>query len=569
MPATAQVLPTTPPSTVAVGADAVAADAAVTAEPPRPRPREPLPPLRPPPEVDVTEPRPFYITTAIDYANGDPHFGHALEKIGADAIARFHRQLGERVHFLIGMDEHGQKVAQTAAAQGIEPQAFVDGVAEHFKAMWARLSISYDQFIRTTDAPHKSGVRALIKRIAESSPDDFYQKSYDGWYCVGCELFKRENEIIDGKCTVHPTRELQWTEERNWFFRLTKYQGFLERLLADRPDFIQPASRRNEILALLEQGLEDISITRSKLSWAIPFPLPSGDGESQGTWVWFDALPNYLTATGYPNKGWKDRWPAQLHIVGKDITRLHCVVWPAMLQAAELPLPERVWAHGFISFGGERFSKSAGVKVSLPDTVEQYGPDAFRYFLLREVPFDGDGSFSAERFEAVYTAELANGLGNLASRTIAMVEKYCAGIVPAAAPLSLDHEDAADLADVRSAMDGSRGYLCHEALAAIARVTDRANLFIQQTQPWVLAKDPSKRAELDGALAALVRSLARQAAYLAPFMPGKAAALWTQLGAPGTAEAQLLNATAPIDATGWTVRKGEGLFPRPEPKPAA
>ena len=297
---------------------------------------------------------PFYITTAIDYANGDPHFGHALEKIGADAIARFHRQLGRPVHFLIGMDEHGQKVAQTAAAQGVDPQAFVDGVAARFQSTWDRLAISYDQFIRTTDAAHKSGVRALIKRIHDSSPDDFYEKTYEGWYCVGCELFKRDDEIVDGKCVLHPTRELQWTQERNWFFRLTKYQPFLERLLQDRPEFIQPETRRNEILGLLAQGLEDISITRSKLAWAIPFPIASASGEQQGTWVWFDALPNYLTATGYPGKQWKERWPAQLHVVGKDITRLHCVIWPAMLQSAELPLPERVWAHGFISFGGER-----------------------------------------------------------------------------------------------------------------------------------------------------------------------------------------------------------------------
>ena len=328
------------------------------------------------------------------------------------------------------MDEHGQKVAQTAAALGVEPQAFVDAVARRFRDTWDRLGISYDQFIRTTDPEHKSGVRALIKRMVDSSPDDFYEKTYEGWYCVGCELFKRDDEIVDGKCVLHPTRELQWTQERNWFFRLTKYQPFLERLLAERPEFLQPESRRNEILGLLAQGLEDISITRSKLAWAIPFPVASGNGEQQGTWVWFDALPNYLTATGYPEKRWRSRWPAQLHVVGKDITRLHCVIWPAMLQSAELPLPERVWAHGFISFGGERFSKSAGVKIGLDETIARFGPDAFRYFLLREIPFDGDGTFSVERFDAVYTSELANGLGNLASRVIAMVEKYCAGVVP-------------------------------------------------------------------------------------------------------------------------------------------
>ena len=515
-------------------------------------------------------PKNFYLTTAIDYANGDPHFGHALEKIGADAIARFHRQLGDNVHLLIGMDEHGQKVAQAAAAQGIEPQAFVDGVAGRFREMWDRLGISYDQFIRTTDAPHKSGVRTLIKRIHEASPDDFYEKTYEGWYCVGCELFKPESEIVDGRCVLHPTRDLQWTEERNWFFRLTKYEGFLKRLFAERPEFLQPESRRNEVLSLLEQGLEDISITRSRLAWAIPFPLPSVDGEAQGTWVWFDALPNYLTATGYPNAGWRERWPAQLHIVGKDITRLHAVVWPAMLQSAELPLPERVWAHGFISFGGERFSKSAGVKIELSDAIDRYGADAFRYFLLREVPFDGDGSFTWERFDERYTSDLANGLGNLASRTLAMIEKYCHGTVPRVtvpegATWSLDAADAADLASATSAMDGSRGYLPHEALAAVFRTTDRANLFIQQTQPWALAKDPARRGELENALSALARSLARQAAYLAPFMPAKAEELWTRLGAPGTAGNTRFGTLSAFDATGWRVSKGDALFPRPDP----
>ena len=506
----------------------------------------------------------FYLTTAIDYANGDPHFGHALEKIGADVIARSHRQMGEQVHFCIGMDEHGQKVAQTAAALGIEPQAFVDQIAVKFRTMWDALGISYDQFIRTTDGPHKSGVRAFIKRIADASPDDFYEKEYEGWYCVGCELFKRDDEIVDKKCVLHPTRELQWTKERNWFFRLSKYQAFLTRLIDDRPEFIQPETRRNEIKALIASGLDDLSITRARLAWAIPFPIPSPmGGEPQGTWVWFDALPNYLTATGYPDKSYKNRWPAQLHIVGKDITRLHAVVWPAMLQAAELALPERVWGHGFLSFGGERFSKSAGVKIELTDEIARFGADAFRYFLLREIPFDGDGSYSVERFEAVYTSELANGLGNLASRVIAMIEKYRAGVVPAGAATSLDTEDAADLAAAQAALDGSRGYLLHEALAAIARVTTRANLYIQQAQPWTLAKDPAKAGELDTVLAALARSLARQAVALAAFMPNKAEALWTQLGGPGTAAGTLYEQLPALQATGWQVKKGDGLFPRP------
>jgi len=329
------------------------------------------------------------------------------------------------------MDEHGQKVAQAAAEKGLAPQAFVDVIAGRFQSMWQGLAISYDQFIRTTDPAHKAGARALIKRIHDSSPDDFYERTYEGWYCVGCELFKRENEIADGKCVLHPTRDLQWTQERNWFFRLSKYGEFLKRLFAERPDFLLPEAHRNEMLALLAEGAEDISITRSRLTWAIPFPIASGGGETQGTWVWFDALPNYLTATGYPDKSWRDRWPADLHVIGKDITRLHAIVWPAMLQAAEMPLPRRVWAHGFVNFAGERFSKSAGAKLDVGEAAARYGPDAFRYFLMREVPFDADGNFSWERFDERYNADLANALGNLASRSIAMVERYRGAVVPA------------------------------------------------------------------------------------------------------------------------------------------
>ncbi|HEU4990401.1 MAG TPA: methionine--tRNA ligase, partial [Gemmatimonadaceae bacterium] len=264
----------------------------------------------------------FYITTAIDYANGDPHLGHALEKIGADAIARYRRLRGDDVRFLMGMDEHGQKVAQAAAERGVAPQALVDTIAATFEAMWRRLDVSYDQFIRTTQPAHKAGVRALITRIHERNPADFYEQTYEGWYCVGCELFKRKDEIVDGKCVLHPTRELQWTQEHNWFFRLTRYQDFLKSLFASRPEFLRPETRRNEILSLLDQGLEDISITRSRLTWAIPFPLRTSDGEEQGTWVWFDALPNYLTATGYPDASYTRWWPAQVHVIGKDITRL-------------------------------------------------------------------------------------------------------------------------------------------------------------------------------------------------------------------------------------------------------
>jgi methionyl-tRNA synthetase len=515
----------------------------------------------------VTVPR-FYLTTAIDYANGDPHLGHALEKIGADVIARYKRAAGCDVHFMIGMDEHGQKVAQTAAAQGADPQAFTDEIAERFLATWAKLGISHDQFIRTTTPHHKAGVQALIRRIAERNPDDFYERSYRGLYCVGCEAFKQPNDIEEGRCTLHPTRVLEEVEERNWFFRLSRYADFLRAHILANPDFVQPSSRRNEILGLLDQGLEDVSASRARLSWAVPFPLPLSTGETQGTYVWFDALPNYLTGTGFPDGDWETRWPAQLHVIGKDITRFHVVIWPAMLQAAGLALPEQVWAHGFVQLGGERFSKSAGVKLDLHEAIDRFGADAFRYVLLREVPFDGDGNFSWERFEERYTADLANALGNLASRAVAMVEKYREGVVPGVPADPQEADDHADIAAYHAALDGARGWLLHDGLSAVSRQVARANEYTAATAPWQLAKDPAAAATLDTVLASLIRRLARVCVQLAPFMPGRCADLWRMIGAPGAVHSVGFAQLATLDAGGWRVQKGAPLFPRPESTPA-
>lgn len=503
----------------------------------------------------------FYITCAIDYANGDPHHGHAFEKIGADAIARYHRLAGRDVHFLVGMDEHGQKVAQEAAARGQSPQDMVDDIAARFVRMWDRLGISSDQFIRTTDLHHKEGVLHLIERIFEKSPDDFYEKAYEGWYCVGCESFKPDSEIVDGKCGLHSTRELEWVEETNWFFRLSAYSDRLKKLLAnDR--FLRPRSRQNEMLSLLESGLDDISASRSRFSWGVPFPRSTSKGDAQTTYVWFDALPNYLTATGFPALKYKQTWPADLHVIGKDIVRFHSIIWPAMLMSAGLPLPHQIWAHGFVLLAGERFSKSAGVQLDLNEAMDRYGPDALRYFLLREVAFDGDGNFSWERFDDRYNSDLANAFGNLASRTVAMVARYFDGIVPNGGPTEVDSADHSDLIGYHAAMDGTTGYLPNEALRAVWKTVARGNEYVDRQAPWKLAKDPAQRVELEITLASLMRQLARHAICLFPFMPAKAQELWNSLGGPGKLEARREFGLDRIDVTGWRVTKSDPLFPK-------
>ena len=504
----------------------------------------------------------YFLTTAIDYATADPHQGHAYEKIGADVIARYHRLMGDDVHFLVGMDEHGQKVAQTAAERKVSPQELVDAVAESTQEIWRLLGISYDQFIRTSDPAHKAGVRTLLEQIFESSPDDFYEKSYAGWYCVGCESFKQDNEIVDGKCILHPTRTLEWVEEKNWFFRLSAYSDRLKKLI-ESEGFLQPKSRRNEILSLIESGLEDVSASRSRFSWGVPFPRKGSAGDLQTTYVWFDALPNYLTATGYPNPDFEKLWPADLHLIGKDITRFHALIWPAMLMAAGLEVPKRIWVHGFVLVGGTRVSKSAGGNLDLRDSIARFGADAFRYFLLREVPFDGDGSFSWERFEERYNADLANSFGNLASRVISMVERYCGGVVPAGARNEIDEADAKDLEAYHASM-GPRGFMLHDALKAVWQTVARANEYVDRQAPWKLAKDPASRGVLESTLASLIRQLLRQAVYLFPFMPTKSAELWKSLGGPGSPGDLRFDRLDKLDSTRWKVNKGPSLFPKAE-----
>ncbi len=495
----------------------------------------------------------FYITTAIDYANGPPHLGHALEKIGADAIARYRRLRGDEVHFVIGMDEHGQKVAQTAAAHGVSPQEWTDGIAEQFRVTWSALSISNDDFIRTTEPRHRAAVEEMIRRM--EARGDLYRGTYAGFYCIGCEAYKTEDELEDGRCPVHPTREIEWMEEEDWFFRLSAYRDRLLALLEERPSFVEPEVRRNEVRRMVED-IVDISVSRSRLSWGIPWP---SDPE-HSVYVWIDALTNYLSATGFPGTGYKDLWPADLHVIGKDIVRFHCVYWPAMLMSADLELPRQVWAHGFMTMSGGKLSKSSGVSFTVPEAIERHGEDALRYYLLREIPWNGDGNFSWDRFDERYTSDLANDLGNLANRTLSMLGRYRGGVVPAAALTELDERADTLIERYTERMEAC---LLHEGAAAAFALVSEANGFVEARAPWKLAKDPERSAELDSTLASLVRVLAIAAALLSPFMPGKMADLWGRLGTGSTGFPRLDELTA-VDPTGWQAAPGEVLFPRPE-----
>jgi methionyl-tRNA synthetase len=497
----------------------------------------------------------FYLTTAIDYSNGDPHLGHALEKVGADAIARYRRLRGDRVHFLMGMDEHSQSVLQAAAKAGVSPQVWVDRMADRFREFWQRLQCSNDDWIRTTEPRHAGSVTELLRRIQRLSPDDLYVAEYEGLYCTGCEEFKQESQIVDGHCIEHPTLELIPTRERNHFFRLSRYGDRLRGLIIAGQLRVKPAIRRNEVLRLLESGLQDISVSRLRQPWGIPFP---GDPE-QTVYVWFDALINYLSATGFPEAGYQRLWPADLHVIGKGITRFHCVIWPAMLLAAQLELPGEVWAHGYVQWEGTKMSKTAGTAVTLDEAIDRHGPDALRYFLLREVGFEADGNFTWERFDERYTADLADGLGNLVSRSLAMLLKYRQGVVPSSSTTQLDEAARKALETYARAMEALdlRG-----GAEATWTLVSAANLFVQQTAPWALAK-AGKDDELDRALSALARTLARLAVMASPFIPGKAQAIWAMLGLEGQVGAQEWSVVEQPGVSGRTVRPPEVLFPKP------
>jgi methionyl-tRNA synthetase len=499
----------------------------------------------------------FYITTAIDYANGEPHLGHAYEKIGADCVARYRRLLGERVHFVMGMDEHGQKVAQAADEAGVGRQEWVDQIAEQFRHAWRRLAISHDDFIRTTEPRHRRAVLELLRRVRDAG--HISEGTYAGYYCVGCEAFKLDKDLENGRCPLHPTREIKWVEEPNYFFDLGAFRQRLLEHYDAHPAFVQPTAKFNEVRNVVREWTPDhqLSVSRARVPWGISWP----DDPEHTVYVWIEALMNYLSATGFPDPGYEEIWPADVHVIGPDIVRFHAAIWPAMLLAAGLATPLQVWCHGWINWEGARFSKSAGVAVTLDDIVDRHGPDALRYFVLREVPWHSDGTFTWERFDARYTADLADGYGNLLSRVLAMIARYGGGTVPPTGqdtPLDRAGEDAARA--YRSAMDR---HLLHDGAAAAWQLVARANGYVEQEAPWQLAKE-GRHQELERALAALARCVARISAMAAPFLPNKSRIALEALGLRDVAAAPHWQVVERPPTAGARITKREPLFPKPE-----
>ena len=505
----------------------------------------------------------FYITTAIDYSNGEPHLGHALEKIGADCIARYHRLRGDDVHFVMGMDEHSQSVIQMASRSGVSPQQWVDRMAGTFAEYWHRLHCSNDDWIRTTEPRHAAAVTALLQRIQQRRPGDLFEAEYEGLYCTGCEEFKTGAQIVNGHCIEHPTLELIPTKERNHFFRLSAYRDEVLTRIRSGALSVEPEIRRNEVVRLLEDGLQDISISRQRQPWGIPFP---GDPQ-QTVYVWFDALINYLSALDFPKPGYERLWPADLHVIGKGITRFHCIIWPAMLLAAELPLPRAVWAHGYVQWSGAKMSKTAGTAVGLGDAIDYHGADALRYFLLREVGFESDGDFTWERLDARYTADLADTLGNLVKRSLDMIHRYRNGTVPATAggrTAPLDRAARDIIPAYQRAMDEQR---LAEGAASWIELAARANGYIQETVPWELAK-AGKDAELDQVLAGLAPTVAQLAVLGEPFVPATARAIWALFPDAPPLETVRLDRLQELVVSRQRIAKSPILFPKPKPAPA-
>ena len=500
---------------------------------------------------------PYYITTAISYPNGRPHVGHAYEAIATDAIARWHRLAGRDVFFMTGTDEHGLKMAQTARDRGVDVRALADEMSSAFKAMDETLNISFDRFIRTTEPGHYAASQALWRAMQANG--DIYLGRYEGWYSVRDEAFYGDGELVDGEGGARLSPQgtpVEWTVEESWFFRLSAYQQKLLEHYEKHPEFIRPESRRNEVLSFVRGGLADLSISRTSFDWGVPVP----DSPGHVMYVWVDALANYLTGAGYPAD--PQRWPADVHIIGKDIVRFHAVYWPAFLMSAGLELPRQVFGHGFLLNRGEKMSKSTGNVVDPLEMARTYGVDALRYFLLREVSFGQDGSYSHEAIVTRVNADLANGLGNLAQRCLSMIAKNCGGMVPARN--GLREADDKLLSDIGFAEATARRAIAdlapHTALAAIWDAVSAANGYFADQAPWAVRKT-------DAALADQVLYVAaetiRQLAILVRWaIPAAADALLDQLGQPAGARDFAALGTALVPGT--VLPPPQGVFPRLE-----
>ncbi len=494
----------------------------------------------------------FYVTTPIYYVNAAPHLGHAYTTIAADVMARHHRQRGETVFFLTGTDEHGEPVADAAHALGVEPQELADRNAERFKALAPQLGVSNDFFIRTTDPQHEAVVQDVLSRVRENG--FVYEGTYEGSYCPRCADFKAENEIEDGnRCPIHHI-ELTREQEDNYFFKLSAFQERLEALYAEREDFVAPRSRYNEALSFIRSGLRDVPLTRHKLTWGVQVPW---DAEHV-FYVWFDALLNYYSALSYAEGSDRtaELWPASYHLIGKDILRFHTIYWPALLMAAGIELPEHIFVHGFLLMDGEKMSKSLGNVLDPFAVIERFGADALRFYLMREVPFGQDGSVSTASFELRYESELANDLGNLASRSIGMVNRYRDG---ALSPGELDAGLQADFAGLRERVEGhiDRAEL-HLALEEIWQRVRGLNRYVEEQSPWVLAKDEARAQELDRVLRSLAEGIRVVTVLLWPYLPSSAERLLEALGA-----SELALAGAELGAGSIAqVSAIESLFPK-------
>ena len=501
----------------------------------------------------------FYITTPIYYINSRPHIGHSYTTIAADVMARYHRLLGEKVFFLTGTDEHGQKVARAASAQGQSPQVWADATSAEFRDLWPRLEITNDDFIRTTEPRHESRVqRAFAQMLAQG---DVYRGDYEGWYCVPCETFWPENQLKEGKCP-DCARPVERLTEPTYFFRMSKYVPWLLEHLEAHPEFVQPAIRRNEVVSRLRQGVYDLSVTRATLEWGVPAPVPEG----HTIYVWVDALFNYITALEWPDGRFPECWPADYHFIGKEILWFHAAIWPCMLKSLGLPLPKTVFAHGWWVFGEDlkKISKSTGNVVDPLALAEKVGVDAVRYFLLRQTPFGSDGQFSYQALVDRTNMDLANDLGNLFHRTLSMIDRYFGGVVP---PVGPEEKELEILAGVTADRFRKCMAECQFSLAleAVWGLVHAANEYVEKSKPWTLAKGAEDRPRLGTVLYNLAEVCRLLSAYLTPFMPKSADGMRERLGLPAAVAGTLGElVTWGRTAPGTTVRRGDPLFPRVE-----